>query len=128
MDFPPELIASLSWNQQSTYLPSKPELRLFMQSNIAHKFCFFQVAGTGLFIYDYVLTLGDEARYVWTAPWSLGKILFLLTRYPTFVDVALALYREHPDSLAARPNDFIFALSRRKFGIQPDVKHMQPIV
>ncbi|KAJ8697752.1 hypothetical protein PTI98_004524 [Pleurotus ostreatus] len=90
MDFPPELIASLSWNQQSTYLP---------------------IAGTGLFIYDYVLTLGDEARYVWTAPWSLGKILFLLTRYPTFVDVALALYRNLGYNLTSSTCSLLYNIS-----------------
>ncbi|KAF9500213.1 hypothetical protein BDN71DRAFT_1188592 [Pleurotus eryngii] len=90
MDFPPELIASLSWNQQSTYLP---------------------IAGAGLFIYDYVLTLGDEARHVWTAPWSLGKILFLLTRYPTFIDVALALYRNLGYNLTSGTCSILYNIS-----------------
>ncbi|KAF4602531.1 hypothetical protein EYR40_005742 [Pleurotus pulmonarius] len=90
MDLPPELIASLSWNQQSTYLP---------------------VAGAGLFIYDYVLTLSDEARYVWTAPWSLGKILFLLTRYPTFIDVALAMYRNLGYSLTSGTCSLLYNIS-----------------
>lgn len=31
--------------------------------------------------------------YVWPARWNAGKVLFLLTRYPGFVDTALVLVR-----------------------------------
>ncbi|KAL0948995.1 hypothetical protein HGRIS_009094 [Hohenbuehelia grisea] len=55
---------------------------------------YLHVCCTGLLIYDYLLTFADEIRYVWNAPWNLGKILFFLTRYPVFVDTSLTLYRE----------------------------------
>lgn len=38
--------------------------------------------------------LDVEIRYAWSSPWNLGKVLFFLTRYPVFFDVALMLYRE----------------------------------
>ncbi|KAF8911197.1 hypothetical protein CPB85DRAFT_659941 [Mucidula mucida] len=34
----------------------------------------------------------DEVRLIWPAPWNLAKILFFLTRYPTFAGQYLALY------------------------------------
>lgn len=43
---------------------------------------------------DYFLTLDDEINYYWPARWTLGKVLFFLTRYPPFVSTALILYRQ----------------------------------
>ncbi|THU93234.1 hypothetical protein K435DRAFT_799876 [Dendrothele bispora CBS 962.96] len=34
-----------------------------------------------LVVYDYLISLDSEVRLVWRAPWNLGKILYLLTRY-----------------------------------------------
>lgn len=42
--------------------------------------------------YDYLLTIIDECHLVWAAPWSFGKVIFFLTRYPAFVDISLMLY------------------------------------
>ncbi|KAL4264400.1 DUF6533 domain-containing protein [Pleurotus pulmonarius] len=50
------------------------------------------VACVALFFYDYLLTIIDESNLVWAAPWSFGKIVFFLTRYPAFVDISLMLY------------------------------------
>ncbi|KAJ7621124.1 hypothetical protein FB45DRAFT_135045 [Roridomyces roridus] len=38
-------------------------------------------AGLVILLYDHVLTLPDEARFIWSANWSSGKILFLALRY-----------------------------------------------
>ncbi|THH27964.1 hypothetical protein EUX98_g6217, partial [Antrodiella citrinella] len=38
------------------------------------------VAATVL-AYDYLLNIGDEAKYIWFSPLSLGKALYFLTRY-----------------------------------------------
>ncbi|KAF8482320.1 hypothetical protein JB92DRAFT_3035551 [Gautieria morchelliformis] len=37
-------------------------------------------------IYDYPLTIKLEVELLWGTPWSIGKILYLLTRYSVFVD------------------------------------------
>ncbi|KAF9462778.1 hypothetical protein BDZ94DRAFT_1236571 [Collybia nuda] len=42
-------------------------------------------------IFDYFLTLELEVELIWKARWTLGKVAFLLARYPTFVDVPLIL-------------------------------------
>ncbi|KDQ05704.1 hypothetical protein BOTBODRAFT_299866 [Botryobasidium botryosum FD-172 SS1] len=34
-----------------------------------------------ILLYDHTLTIGDEVRLVWFAPWSKPKVLFLFTRY-----------------------------------------------
>ncbi|KAL0573961.1 hypothetical protein V5O48_008002 [Marasmius crinis-equi] len=44
-------------------------------------------------IYDYLLTLDEEIRFVWTkTPWNLAKILFLGVRYAVFIPTILVLY------------------------------------
>jgi len=50
------------------------------------------VATAALLIYDYFLTFDSEVSLVWPAPWGLGKILFLLTRYLPRIDTAIVLY------------------------------------
>ncbi|KAF8167046.1 hypothetical protein K438DRAFT_2024958 [Mycena galopus ATCC 62051] len=39
------------------------------------------VAGLVVLLYDHLLTLDDEVKYIWTAPRTLAKGLFLLLRY-----------------------------------------------
>lgn len=53
-------------------------------------------------IYDYVLTLPSEIILVWSGPWGPGKALFLLTRYMTWPEVVLAVYRTSHCRIAAR--------------------------
>lgn len=44
------------------------------------------VSATAIFIYDYILTLPDEIKYIWLSPWTYTKLFFLLIRYLAFVD------------------------------------------
>jgi hypothetical protein len=42
----------------------------------------FSVAvGFTVFIYDLLLTLGDEVRYIWSQPVTNIKVLYLILRY-----------------------------------------------
>lgn len=34
-----------------------------------------------MLIYDYLLTFDDEISYIWNAPWTVVKVLFLINRY-----------------------------------------------
>ncbi|KAG0691855.1 hypothetical protein DFH29DRAFT_1009997 [Suillus ampliporus] len=38
-------------------------------------------AGHTLLVYDYFLTFDDEIRYIWNAPWTVVKVMFLINRY-----------------------------------------------
>ncbi|KAH7929179.1 hypothetical protein BV22DRAFT_1029806 [Leucogyrophana mollusca] len=63
-----------------------------------------------ILIYDYVLTLNLELKYIWNRPWSAVKGLYLFTKYSPFIDVTLmVLYRD----LLSEPSDAAchFALS-----------------
>ncbi|KAI0084389.1 hypothetical protein BDY19DRAFT_909865 [Irpex rosettiformis] len=52
----------------------------------------YTIAAFGtLLVYDYLCTLADEVSLVWLQPWNIGTILFLLNRYPPFVDTFLSL-------------------------------------
>ncbi|KAF8974258.1 hypothetical protein BDZ97DRAFT_1647266 [Flammula alnicola] len=43
-------------------------------------------------IVDYIQTLDLEIALIWNAKWSIVKMLFLIARYPTFLDISLVLY------------------------------------
>jgi len=53
---------------------------------------YMNFASLAVFVYDYLLTLELELTLIWSSDWSIGKILFLLSRYSTFIDVPLILY------------------------------------
>jgi len=42
-------------------------------------------------LYDYVLCLPAEVTHIWSSPWNLGKVLYLLTKYLALVDIPLAV-------------------------------------
>ncbi|KAJ7693088.1 hypothetical protein B0H17DRAFT_1060732 [Mycena rosella] len=42
---------------------------------------YVSAAGFVVLLYDHALTLGDEVEYIWSAPSTLAKILFLILRY-----------------------------------------------
>lgn len=52
---------------------------------------YLSVAGLCMLVYDHLLTLDDEVRFIWKAAWSTPKILFIIMRYmvPIFVFVHL---------------------------------------
>ncbi|KAF9033066.1 hypothetical protein BDZ89DRAFT_1131133 [Hymenopellis radicata] len=43
-------------------------------------------------LFDYFLTLSEEVELIWHARWNITKILYLLTRYLPFVDIAVAMW------------------------------------
>ncbi|KAG1771471.1 hypothetical protein EDD22DRAFT_966128 [Suillus occidentalis] len=45
----------------------------------------FSTAGHTVLVYDYLLTFRDEFVYIWDAPWTVVKILFLLNRYGNLI-------------------------------------------
>ncbi|KDQ12444.1 hypothetical protein BOTBODRAFT_416385 [Botryobasidium botryosum FD-172 SS1] len=54
------------------------------------------VALSTILLYDHFLTIGDEIRLVWLAPWSKAKALFLFTRYSMLLGViSLCVLRPH---------------------------------
>ncbi|KAJ8508439.1 hypothetical protein ONZ45_g9287 [Pleurotus djamor] len=62
---------------------------LFLWQN----FDYVVVASIVWLVYDHMLTIGDEIRFVWPSPWRLGKVLFIVTRYLPFVSIPLTVYR-----------------------------------
>ncbi|KAG2112980.1 uncharacterized protein F5147DRAFT_835107 [Suillus discolor] len=45
----------------------------------------FSAAGHTLLVYDYLLTFREEFVYIWKAPWTVIKIVFLLSRYGNLI-------------------------------------------
>ncbi|KAJ7128801.1 hypothetical protein C8R43DRAFT_1027203 [Mycena crocata] len=50
------------------------------------------VGSFALLVFDYLLTLNLEVSLVWPSRWSISKILFILSRYLVFCEVAPGLY------------------------------------
>ena len=44
--------------------------------------------------YDFSLTIGLEVSTVWRSQWSWSKLLYLITRYTTFMEAVVILYRK----------------------------------
>ncbi|KAF9487815.1 hypothetical protein BDN71DRAFT_1478357 [Pleurotus eryngii] len=72
---------------------------------------YLHLSCNGLLVYDYLLTFADEVRYVYGAPWTLGRILFYLTRYPVFVDTALTLHHQVGYSLSVQECITLFKIT-----------------
>ena len=45
-------------------------------------------------LYDHVLTFGDEVQYVWSAPATYAKYIFLLNRYVVLGTLLAVAYGE----------------------------------
>ncbi|KAJ4477748.1 hypothetical protein C8J55DRAFT_515419 [Lentinula edodes] len=43
------------------------------------------LAGCTLLLYDYLLTLDDEIEFIWRKSWSIGKVLFIISRYYSLI-------------------------------------------
>jgi len=61
-------------------------------------------AATSLFLYDIILTIDDEITYVWSAKWTLPKVLYLWVRYPGILAQLFACIV----SFFSMSNDFCF--------------------
>lgn len=43
-------------------------------------------------LYDTLINLGDEAAFVWSQGWSVGKTLYLLARYTAIIDAVVLFW------------------------------------
>jgi len=50
------------------------------------------VCAGAVYLYDYILTLHLEVKLVWFSRWTYTKVLFLVVRYMTFVNVWLGFW------------------------------------
>ncbi|KAG1863005.1 hypothetical protein C8R48DRAFT_673127 [Suillus tomentosus] len=63
------------------------------------KYC--NVAGLGLLIFDYFLTLEPEIQLTWNRRWNVTRVLFVISRYMAFVAAVMTSYAV----LATRANE-----------------------
>lgn len=50
------------------------------------------LASSCVIFFDYFLTLEDEVEYIWNAPWTPGKTLFIINRYYTLLSAVFNNY------------------------------------
>ncbi|KAG0700710.1 hypothetical protein DFH29DRAFT_607117 [Suillus ampliporus] len=70
------------------------------------KYC--NVAGLGLLIFDYFLTLESEVRWTWSRRWNVSRVIFVLARYTPFAAAGMTAYA----AIATRANEDCSHFSR----------------
>ncbi|KAI0075578.1 hypothetical protein K474DRAFT_1664124 [Panus rudis PR-1116 ss-1] len=59
---------------------------------------YFQVIAMSLLVSDWTILFSSEIELIWKSPWTLTKVLYLLSRYSPFIDTPLNLvYYLTPD-------------------------------
>ncbi|KAN0082569.1 hypothetical protein V8E55_008364 [Tylopilus felleus] len=53
---------------------------------------YFNIAGMAILIFDYVITLEDEARWEWGRKWGATRLVFTVSRYLPFAGAAMTAY------------------------------------
>jgi len=61
---------------------------------------YIDMACATLWIYEYILTFGEEISLVWNAPWTIPTVLFLLSRYWPSVTLTILLYHDFQPGLS----------------------------
>jgi len=54
---------------------------------------YFNVAGIAILVFDYLITVKDEARWVWGRKWGTTRLIFTVSRYILFLGTGLTAYR-----------------------------------
>ena len=57
--------------------------------------------------HEFSVTLGSEISLIWKSPWGIPKLLFLLTRYLTFINLVIESLRGFAFSIRTRLRWFI---------------------
>lgn len=57
----------------------------------------FRSTSQALYLYEYIITLFDEIRYVWRHKYSFATVLFTINRYIIWVETALQLFMAFGD-------------------------------
>ncbi|KAG1730784.1 hypothetical protein EDB19DRAFT_1371333 [Suillus lakei] len=70
------------------------------------KYC--NVAGLGVLIFDYFLTLEPEVRWTWNRRWNVTRVLFVISRYMAFAAAGMTSYA----AIATRNNEDCSHFSR----------------
>ncbi|KAG2358454.1 hypothetical protein BDR07DRAFT_1489433 [Suillus spraguei] len=70
------------------------------------KYC--NVAGLGVLIFDYFLTLEPEVRWTWNRRWNITRVIFVISRYMAFVAAGMTSYA----AIATRANENCSNFSR----------------
>ncbi|KAF9035060.1 hypothetical protein BDZ89DRAFT_1130522 [Hymenopellis radicata] len=72
---------------------------------------YFEISGTALYVFDYLLTLEQEVELIWGSRWTLTKLLYLFTRYSPFIDVGLFLSHQVTPNMSGKTCLLIFKVN-----------------
>jgi len=66
------------------------ELATLLTEAVNVKFSF--LAGAFLLVYDTAINFADEVNHIWLERWSVGKVMYIVSRYCTFIDVFFVIW------------------------------------
>jgi len=59
------------------------------------------VAAVVLLLYDTIINFSDEINMIWLQRWSVGKVLYIITRYSCFLDAIVVLWYNFATNLSS---------------------------
>ncbi|KAL4257382.1 hypothetical protein AB1N83_009640 [Pleurotus pulmonarius] len=72
---------------------------------------YITVSGAIFLMYEYLLMLASEVQYVWHVKWGVGKVLYLLSRYPLLIVSVMKLHRASAHSVSAAECSGLYSIS-----------------
>ncbi|KAK7470059.1 hypothetical protein VKT23_001497 [Stygiomarasmius scandens] len=62
-------------------------------------------------VFDYLLTLEKEITLIWKSKWGVAKVLYMLSKFPPFIDVPLVLWYSLTPNIPMRQCHPIYSIS-----------------
>lgn len=53
---------------------------------------FANVGAFALLVFDFCITFQDEVKWTWFKPWSVTRVIFVISRYLPFIGIVLTVY------------------------------------
>ncbi|KLO09661.1 hypothetical protein SCHPADRAFT_943473 [Schizopora paradoxa] len=69
------------------------------------------VSAVVLLLYDTIINLPDEIDFIWYHGWSVGKVLYILTRYSCFFDAVVVLWYSFSTSLSSESCRILYEMT-----------------
>ncbi|KLO09662.1 hypothetical protein SCHPADRAFT_943474 [Schizopora paradoxa] len=69
------------------------------------------VSAVILLLYDTIINIPDEINFIWKQRWSVGKVLYIFTRYSCFFDAAVVLWYSFSASLSSESCRVLYEMS-----------------
>lgn len=95
------------------------ELEPSLSTHLLDAHAYTAAVALSILVYDYMLTFGDEVRYIWRRPISNIKVLYLILRYSVLAAELVYFQGGIPTSVYV-PNSTYIIYSAKRFVNTPE--------